>query len=138
MSYLVALLKSLSLILLVVIPYVVYRWSRTNWPTRTGILTGATLGLVVSPVSLGLYFLGFLLPLIGMLPALIGGTLAMFHGAPGYELSILLGFQEPGVVVHGLYALWIQEVLNGVFWSAIYAGVGFFLDKKFLRYAPTT
>ncbi len=68
MSYLVALLKSLSLMLLIGIPYVVYRWAKINRPPRTGILTGATFGLVVSPVSLGLYLLGFLLPLIGMLP----------------------------------------------------------------------
>jgi hypothetical protein len=65
MSYLVALFKSLSLMLLSGIPYVVYRWAKINRPPRTGILTGATFGLVVSPVSLGLYLLGFLLPLIG-------------------------------------------------------------------------
>jgi hypothetical protein len=65
-----------------------------NRPTRTGVLTGATFGLVVSPVSLGLYLLGFLLPIIGMLPGLLGLLRMMFHGAPGHELSILLGSQS--------------------------------------------
>src|ERR1043166_1946199 len=94
MSYLIALLKSLLLMLLLTIPYLVYRWARMNQPTKTGVLTGATFGLVVSPVSFGLYLLGFLIPLIGMLPALIGGTLTIFHGTPGYELSILVVFRS--------------------------------------------
>ena len=100
MSYVSALLKSLLLVLLIAILYLVYRWAKTNQPTKTGVLTGATFGLVVSPVSFGLYLLGFLLPLIGMLPGLVGLVLTMFHGAPGYELSILFGFQERGVVVN--------------------------------------
>ena len=79
---------------LVAIPYLVYRWAKMNRPTRTGVLTGATFGSVVSPVSLGLYLLGFLLPIIGMLPGLLGLLRTMFHGAPGHELSILLGFQS--------------------------------------------
>ena len=49
-----------------------------NQPTRTGVLTGATFGLVVSLVSLRLYLLGFLLPLIGILPGLVGLVLTMF------------------------------------------------------------
>ena len=137
MSFIFALLKSLLLMLLVLIPYATYRWTKANRPSRTGVLTGATVGLVISPVSLGVYLLGFLLPLIGMLPALVGGVLTLFHGAPGYQLSILLGFQEPGVVVHGSDVIWI-ELLNSLFWSPIYATVGFFLDKTFLRYAPMT
>jgi len=135
MSYLIALLKSLLLMLLLTIPYLVYRWARMNQPTKTGVLTGATFGLVVSPVSFGLYLLGFLVPLIGMLPALIGGTLTIFHGTPGYELSILVGFQKPGVVVHGTGLVWV-EVFNSLFWSVIYGVIGFVLDKKFWRYAP--
>ncbi len=137
MSYVVALSKSLVLMLLAGIPYVVYRWAKANWPTRTGVLTGATVGLVASPVSLGVYLLGFLIPFIGMLPALIGGTLWFFHGAPGYQLAILLGFQELGVVVEGSGAIWV-EVLSSLFWSPTYAIIGFLLDKKFFRYVSVT
>jgi hypothetical protein len=122
---------------LVAIPYVVYRWAKTNRPTKIGVLTGASFGLVVSPMSLGVYLLGFLLPVFGMPLAFVGGAVALLHGTPGYQLSILLGFNELGVVVHGSGTVWI-EVLNGVFWSPIYGVVGFFLDKKFLRYAPMT
>jgi hypothetical protein len=136
MSYLVALSKSLLLMLLIGIPYLVYHWAKTNRPTRSGVLTGATVGLVVYPASLGLYLLGFLLPVFGMPLALLGGALALLHGTPGYQLSIFLGFNELGVVVHGAGSVWIG-LLNGVFWSPIYSLVGLILDKKFLRYVST-
>jgi hypothetical protein len=137
MSYLFALFKSLFLILLVAIPYVVYRWAKTNRPAKTGLLTGATFGFVVSPVSLGLYLLGFLLPLIGMLPGLVGLLLTMFHGAPGYQLSILFGFQERGVVVDGTRYLW-ENVLDGMFWAVTYGLIGFIFDKKLWQYSRRT
>lgn len=133
MSYLFAVSKALLLILLAAIPYVVYQWARTNRPRQIGLLTGTTLGLVVSPVSSGLYLLGFLLPLIGLIPALVGGMLTMFHGVPGYQLSIFLGIQEPGVVVEGYYVeTWIQG-LSGVFWGVTYGIIGFILDKTLFR-----
>jgi hypothetical protein len=137
MSYVVALFKSLLLMLLVAIPYVVYRWAKINRPARTGVLTGATLGLVVSPVSLGVYLLGFLLPLIGMLPALVGGALTLFHGAPGYELSILLGFLERGVVVDGTRYVWLL-LLDGMIWGVTYGLVGSIFDQKLWRYSRRT
>lgn len=137
MFYVAALSKTLVLICLVAIPYAVYRWAKANWPTRTGVLTGASVGLVVTPVSHGIHFLGYLLPFIGMLLGLIGGALWLFHGAPGYQLSLVFGFQEPGVVVQGFGSIWV-EVLSSLFWSLVYAIVGFILDKKFLRYAPVT
>jgi hypothetical protein len=87
----------------------------------------------VSPVSFGLYLLGFLLPLIGMLPGLVGLVLTMFHGAPGYELSILFGFQERGVVVNGTRYIW----LDGIFWGVIYGLIGFIFDKKLWQYSLT-
>ena len=112
MSYLVALFKCLLLMLLVGIPYVVYRWAKTNRPTRTGVLTGATLDFVVSPVSLGLYLLGFLVPLIGMLPGLVGLVLTMFHGAPVYQLSILFGFLERGVASTARKAIILGNIVG--------------------------
>jgi hypothetical protein len=134
MSYLFSVFKALLLILLAAIPYMVYLWTRANRPRQIGLFTGVTLGLVVSPVSSGLYLLGFLLPLIGLIPALVGGMLAMFHGVPGYQLSIFLGIQEPGVVVEGYYAeIWIQA-LSAVFWGVTYGIVGLILDKTLIRH----
>jgi hypothetical protein len=94
MSYVSALLKSLLLVLLIAIPYLVYRWAKMNRPTRTGVLTGATFGLVVSPVSLGLYLLGFLVPLIGMLPGLVGLVLTTVSRSP--SISAVNTFWVPG------------------------------------------
>jgi hypothetical protein len=137
MSYVSALLKSLLLVLLIAIPYLVYRWAKMNRPTRTGVLTGATFGLVVSPVSLGLYLLGFLVPLIGMLPGLVGLVLTMFHGAPAYQLSILFGFLERGVVVKGTRYVGLL-LLDGMFWGVTYGLVGFIFDKRLWQYPRRT
>jgi hypothetical protein len=92
MSYLVALLTSLVLMLLIAIPYMVQRWAKRNRPSRSGVPTLASIGFVIDPASGGLYLFGFLLPVFGMSLAFIGGAIAVLHGTPGYELSILLGF----------------------------------------------
>lgn len=87
------------------------------------------MGLVISPLSFYLYLFGYLLPLIGLIPAIIGGTLSTFHGIPGYQLAIYLRIQAPRVVVEGINHVWIQ-LLSSIFWGPVYGIVGFILDRR--------
>jgi hypothetical protein len=80
------------------------------------------LRLVVSLMRLRLYLLGFLLPLIGMLPGSVGLVLTMFYGAPVYQLTIRFGFRKRGwdslslatrIGRHGV----LPTVLLDLFWT---------------------
>ena len=53
-------------------------------------------GMVVSPLSMGLYATFFLSPL-GLVTGLVGLMSSMFHGVPGYDASIYFGVVTPGV-----------------------------------------
>jgi hypothetical protein len=59
-------------------------------PQLSATATGVGLGLVVSPLSMGLYATYFLGPL-GIVTGMIGLVSVMFHGAPGFHIMKILG-----------------------------------------------
>src|SRR5689334_5110898 len=84
-----------------VLPVIVYRWGKAHRPRRMAMITGAAFGLVVSPASFGVYAAGMYLPVIGIVPVLIGLPLTLLHSPAGYYAAIGLGFIAPARVVVG-------------------------------------
>jgi hypothetical protein len=122
------------LVLLLLVPTAVWWYARKHTPRRTWLFTGAALGSVISPLSLGLYCTFTLVPLIGFFTGLIGLVSSIIHGQPGYELALWLGLVRPGVVVTGVPSLYV-EVINGVVWAPAYGVLGFILDGELSRKA---
>lgn len=115
----------LLLLLLAAVPIIAYRIARTQHPSCTFLLTGIALGLVISPLSLGLYAT-FFIPYIGLVPGMIGLALTMFHGSPGFHLAQSLGIIPLGVV-EGIGHFYI-EVINGLIWAVAYGCLGWIAD----------
>ncbi len=104
-----------------------YRWAAT----------GAALGIVVSPASLGTYCVGMILAgiVVGLPLAVLGLPLAMFHGSPGLQLATTLGLRSSGVV-EGVDRVTI-EILNAGLWAAVYGLLGFSIDSIRRRKFPS-
>ena len=119
---------SLALIGLAVIPLgaraLAKRWLR-EW---TNTATGVGFGLVVAPLSLGLYSTYFLGPL-GIVTGMAGLISSMFHGTPGYYICLWLGILPERVVVLDGTQICVA-ITNGLFWAFIYGLLGSFVDKR--------
>ena len=115
------------LTLLLLVPVAVRYWSKLHRPAVSWMLTGAALGVVISPVSMGLYSTYFLGPwfIVTGLPGLL---LMIFHGSPGFYFCQWTGLLKPGVVSGSGHIL--VEVANGVIWAAVYGGLGAALDRR--------
>jgi hypothetical protein len=111
---------------LVVVPIAAWLYARRFAPRFSATITAVALGLVVSPVSMGLYATGFLSPL-GIVTGMIGLASSMFHGPPGFHLSRSLGLLPPGVV-EGIGHFYV-ELANGLVWAAVYGALGWFIDR---------
>lgn len=85
-----------------------------------------TMGSIISPFSMGLYAT-FFIPIIGLVPGIIGLISAMFHGTPGFTMATWLGIREGRTVVNFTEGISI-EIINGIFWGVIYGIVGFGVD----------
>lgn len=116
----------LALLGLSLFPIFVYRWSMRSYPNRRGLVTGIAIGLVISPLSFGLYMTYFI-PFIGFIPGMIGLFLKLFHGVPGFKVATFLGFREPGIVVSGIEHIPI-EIINGIIWGMVYGLIGLGID----------
>ena len=114
------------LLLLWLVPLAVAIASRRRAPLHVWRNVGLALGAVVSPATLGLYGLYFLGP-IAAIVGLIGLPLVLVHGAPGYQLAVLLGLIPPNTVIEGSMHMPI-EVLNAVVWSPLYGVLGGCID----------
>lgn len=117
----------LLLILLILLPIITYRWARTHIPLHKVTALGISFGLIAAPFSMGLYSTFFLHP-VGIVTGLPGLILSMFHGAPGYQISIELGLIPSHTVIAGTNSLLVAAV-NGVFWAIIYGLLGYAIDK---------
>ena len=83
----------------------------------------------------GLYWVAGLIGLMGLPLAavgILGLVLALFHGAPGYYLAVMLGLVPPREVVHGIENVYIES-LNSVIWAIIYGVIGYTLDSVIRR-----
>lgn len=117
-------------ILLILLPVGAYYWAREAAPKFKYMVTLLVFGAIVAPFSLGLYATYFLGPL-GIATGMVGLISSMFHGAPGYHISLSLGLLPAGEVIKGASSIGVA-IVNGFFWAAVYGAIGFGLDK--IRY----
>jgi len=94
-------------------------------PEYLATITGIALGLVISPVSMGLYATYFLGPL-GIVTGMIGLVSAVFHGTPGYYIARTFGLVPPGVV-EGIGHFYVGAI-NALVWAVIYGALGRVID----------
>jgi len=122
----------LALLLLAAVPILAWCYASVHRPTSRWMITGAALGAVISPLSLGLYATFFLFP-IGLPTGLIGLVSLLFHGEPGYEAAMWLGLVPSHQLVSGVGQVYV-ELLNGVFWWLLYGFAGFIVDRVRFAY----
>ena len=96
-------------------------------PAHIWTVTGASLGAVISPLSLGLYATSALSPIFVPL-GFVGLLSSLFHGAPGFNFCVWAGLIPRGVVVEGAASIPV-EVANGALWGVVYSGLGAALDR---------
>ncbi len=115
------------LILLIMLPIGAYFWAQKKKSESKFFITLLMLGLIISPLSLGLYSTYFLGP-YGIVTGMVGLVSSMFHGAPGYHISLNLGFIPFGEVVKGASQI-LVSIVNGVFWALVYGAIGYGIDR---------
>ena len=122
----------LLLIALVLVPIAAWLLARRYMPQFSATATGVGLGLVVSPMSFGLYATYFLGPAgilgpVGLVTGMIGLASSMFHGPPGFHITRFLGLVPAGVV-EGVSRVYI-EMANALVWAAVYGLLGWVIDR---------
>jgi hypothetical protein len=119
------------LVALVAVPIVAWLYARRFAPQFSATITAAALGLVISPVSMGLYATYFLGPSVlgpfGIVTGMIGLAAGMFHGAPGFHVARFLNLIPPGVVEGS--SVFYVEAVNAVIWAAVYGAAGYLIDR---------
>ena len=122
----------LLLLGLVFVPIAAWLVAKRYMPKFSATATGVGLGLVVSPVSFGLYATYFLGPSsilgpVGLVTGMIGLASSMFHGPPGFHITRYLGLVPPGVV-EGVGRVYV-EMANALVWAAVYGALGWVIDR---------
>lgn len=115
------------LTLLIILPIGAYYWSKRKRPEKKYFMAFLVLGLIIGPLSLGLYSTSYLGP-AGMVTGMIGLISTMFHGAPGYQISLNIGLISPAVTVKGNSQVFVVFV-NGLFWAVVYGAIGHGIDR---------
>jgi hypothetical protein len=122
------------LVALVLVPVAAWLYARRFMPKYSATATGAGLGLIVSPLSMGLYATYFLGPL-GIVTGMIGLLSGMFHGAPGFHIVRFLDLVPAGVI-EGVGHLYV-ETANALVWAVVYGALGWVIDRvRRSRVAP--
>lgn len=117
----------LLLLLLAIVPLLAFRYARRHHPDRVFLISGIALGLVISPLSLGLYAT-FFIPYVGLVPGILGLMSSMFHGAPGYTLAVTLGIIPSRQVVSGVGHIYLTAI-DAAVWAVVYGGLGWLIDR---------
>jgi hypothetical protein len=110
---------------LLVVPAGAWFYARRFVPEYLATITGISLGLVISPMSMGLYATYFLGPL-GIVTGMIGLVSGMFHGAPGFYIARTFDLVPPGIV-EGIGHFYV-EAINGLVWAVAYGALGRVID----------
>jgi hypothetical protein len=118
----------LLLLLFAAVPWMASRYARSHLPRYVWLVTGAALGLVISPLSLGLYATYFAGP-FGFPTGMLGLVSSLFHGAPGFHAARWLGLTPANEVVTGGNSFYYIELLNGFLWATVYGAIGLVVDR---------
>jgi hypothetical protein len=111
---------------LILIPIAAWFYARRFAPQHLATVTGIGLGLVVSPLSMGLYATYFLGPL-GIVTGMIGLISGMLHEVPGFQIVRMLGLVPPGII-EGVGHVYV-ELANAVVWAVAYGALGWVIDR---------
>lgn len=114
------------LVALALVPMAAWFFARRFMPQFSATATGVCLGIVVSPLSMGLYATYFLGPL-GIVTGMIGLVSGTFHGAPGFHIVRSLGLVPAGVI-EGVGHLYV-ETANAIVWAVVYGALGWVIDR---------
>ena len=112
---------------LLLIPTITFFAAKRFVPRGLCTLMGASFGLVVSPIGLGIYYLGYMLPFIGLILIFLYAFLLSSHSAPGYEIAAYFQM-KPNSTALSIERLYV-ELINGLIWGIFYGGIGFLIDK---------
>ena len=126
-------MELLALNALILVPIGAYLWARSYRPEHKFVYSGIAFGLIVAPFSMGLYSFYFFGPPFGFVPGMVGLISVLFHGSPGYDLSIYFGLLEPRTVVEMPQKIAVIGLFNGGVWGLVYGCAGFGMDKFFKR-----
>lgn len=116
-----------ALCLLILLPVIVFRVARTRIPRHRFAVSGATLGMVITPWAFGLYSLFALGPYWAIL-GFPGLALVWIHEPPGFYMAMFLGFIPQGEVVSETTGRVVIEAFNAVVWALVYGLIGAGID----------
>ena len=116
----------LLLNLLILVPIAAWIITKRHWRSHRWLITGASFGVVVSSLSMGLYATFFLSP-FGLITGMVGLMSVLFHGVLGYKVAIYFGLVPAATVVEGIYHLYIDGI-NAIIWAIVYGGSGWVID----------
>ena len=115
--------ESLALLALWAIPILVLGLSFRKLPHHAFLLSGISLGTIVSPASLGLYSLYYSGNVLGFL----GLFLCFIHDSLTYAVALWCAFIPDRTVIEGVYRLKFLAI-SAVIWSIVYGTIGTAID----------
>jgi hypothetical protein len=121
------------LLLLAIFPTLAYRYAQRHHPRHLFLISGAALGAVISPLSLGLYAT-YSIPYVGFVPGMLGLVSASFHGAPGFAMAQSIGVIPPDVV-EGSSNFYLAAI-DALIWAPLYGSAGRLIDHLRTRRSP--
>lgn len=116
----------LFLLILALVPIVAFWFARRHYPRHVFAISGATLGSVISLVSLGVFAL-MVIPVIGPLLGKVGLLSNAIHKSTSYSLAMAFGLIPSGPGNTGVSRFYIG-VVDAIFWATIYGAAGAIID----------
>lgn len=121
-------MKILLLNLLLIIPIIGFYFIKIHEFKLKYTVFGILLGSIISPLSLGLYSMAFLLPYIGIV-FLIFMPVNLFFSKPAWWLLVKKLSLIDGINL-SLYDHLYLSLLNGLIWATLFSLIGLFFDIK--------
>jgi hypothetical protein len=97
-------------------------------PRRLCTVMGISLGLIVSPISLGIYYLGYMIPFIGLIYIVFFAMVLVPHAVAGYEIAAYLFHMKPDSTTWTIERIYV-ELINGLIWGTFYGIIGYYIDR---------
>ncbi|NNK94919.1 MAG: hypothetical protein HKP41_11265 [Desulfobacterales bacterium] len=116
------------LVLLALIPLSCFELCKQIRFAYKNTICGIAIGLVIAPLGHALVHFTSV-PVIGKFLGLIGLSIHLIHGWPGYACVMSTGLIEPSAGVTALQLASIH-LLNGLLCGSIYALIGYVFDVR--------
>jgi hypothetical protein len=114
------------------LPIASYFLAKKMYPKHLCTIMGISFGLVVSPSGLGLYYAGYMIPVVGVILIVFFAFISAPHGAAGLGIAEYFHLVRNGS--NGLN-LWV-ELVSGIIWGSFYGIIGYLIDKLRRREKP--